>query len=477
MRTLAFLWAVAFSAALLTLAAPAPLAAQEQDSPEVDQAYQQAMDAFAASDWATAAAGFDDVAQRTVNPGRRATATELAPQSRRREAEAAAQQPTQGEELGAPPPPVPEGYGATPEVPPPPPAVEAPTEEEADDARMSFIGGTTVFGLTLWGATPGVAFETDIKVAIGLYMIIGAGSFFVPFFLTQNTLVSPGAASLSISLGVGGMWVGALSFGLVTAFDISGDETRGLLGTMTLMSLAGVGAGYAWADLTDMDDGTAHAISTGMTFSTLWAFGLEWLILGENAFEDNTRVRLNMAGMLAGAGLGIVGGKVMADNRTWSWGDVEIVQTGGILGAYLAIVGLVLPSDLENAPEPRIWAPVIMAGSIGGLVLGDYLVDGVDVTNGQAFLVDLGAYVGGLFGAGLGYLVSGDDFSQGDAKVMLALSAATAFGGGALTFFVLDLAPEGAESDPSAVSVHLSPTFAEDSAGNLAPGFGLAGTF
>ncbi len=445
------------------------------DPPDLDEAYRRAMDAFVSDDWAAAAAGFEDVAARTVEPARRAAATELASEARRRaEAEAA----PRGEVLTTPPPAAPEGYGETPPPVPPAPG-EAPepqrlAQEEQDEARGELIAGTTVLGLGLWGwATPVSLGAKDTKLIVGTYMVIAAGSFFVPFLLTQDAVVTPGEATLALAFGTEGVLIGSLLYGVVTAYDVD-DALRGLAGTMTLTSLAGTVGGYAWASLTDMDDGTAHAIYTGLLFGGAWALGLELLVEGDSWGDGGDgRIRGNLAGILAGAGLGVLGGKLLADARTYTWGDVELVQTAGIVGTYLGLV----PVILGELDDPRIAAPLLMLGSLGGLFAGDLMVDGVDLTDGQAWLVNTGAYVGGLIGAGVAFLASSDDFDATDAKVMVTLSAATAVGGGALTYHLIDPRPEGGEAPPPPVSLHLAPSFAADQDGRLAPGAVLAGTF
>jgi hypothetical protein len=445
------------------------------DPPEVDAAYGRAMDAFTSGDFASAATAFDEVAGRTVETARRITATELAAEARARAA--APPPPTAGDELTTPAPPVSsEAYLETAPVPPPPPGDEdRRRREDEDEARGELLSGTTALGLGFWAWSVPYALDAEIKLAVGTYMVIGAGSFFVPFLLTQDVVVSPAAATLSLAFGVEGAWLGAMLYGLATAFDpLDRDDGRSLLPTMAAMSVAGTVGGYAWADLTEMDEGTAHAIYSGLLFAALWALAIEVLIFGDEWAEGDTRIRINMAGLLTGAGLGVLGGKLLADARTYTWGDAEVVQTTGIVGAYLGLVPLVI----AEVTDPRVFGPVLAVTSAGGLFAGDLLVDGLDLTDGQAWLVNIGAYVGGLLGAGTAFLASGDDFDATDAKIMVSLSAATAIGGGALIYHLID--KEREDADPSSdapATAFVAPTLDTDAAGALTPGVGLAGTF
>lgn len=455
-------------AVVLIVLWPAALAAQTiADPPELNEMYQRAMGDFAADRWEDAARGFDTVAAQTVDPSRRAAAQELAEQARRRST------PTTTEvEL---PPPTPQTYESPPPAAPgnavPPP----PRHDDDNDGRSELILGTTALGLTYWGFAPTAIFpDLSARAHVGLYMLVGAGSFFVPFLASRGGEVTQGEATLSIGLATAGIGVGALTYGLTSAYE---DDVVGeFMATTLAFSFAGSIGGYLWADQTNMDAGTATAATQGLTFGAGVGLAVPALLLGENTFESETSTRVVFGSMLAGAGLGLLSGYHVAPLRTWTSGDAATVGTFGAVGTYVGLVPAILIDP--DGPDARVVAGGALAMAALGLYLGDGLVKGVDLTREQGALVAAGAGVGWLLGAGFTYLMlSGDASDDQIMRTGASLTAAFMLGGTVLTYTLLEREAEAAAGDRNHAELSIAPTLVPDTRGGMAPGLGFSGTF
>jgi hypothetical protein len=399
-----------------------------------DAAFRRAMDAFAAGRYAEAAAGFDLVAARTADAGRRATATSLAAEARSR--------------ASAPPsadtPPPPPGYGGsappaaedTERPPPPPPSSSA---DPGQGPRAALLTATTIFGLAQWGwGTPiALGLEGDGRASVGTYLLVSAASFFGPFLLTMSDPPTWGTAALAIHGGLNGFWHGALLYGAIAATtdDYSG---RALLATMLVASLLETAGGYVLASQTDMDAGKAHAIHTGALLGAGTLAGLSFVLAGEDIEDAAVPLWLGVAGIVGGG----IGGAVLADHLQLTWGDVHAIEVAATVGAYL---GAVVAIDAELAGNVRAFSALATLGGVGGAVLGGLLVSGKDLHAWQGLVLHAATALAGSAGAGAAFVLGADD-ARVIATVGL-LTAAAGFGLSLLAFDLPDEVPGGREAD------------------------------
>jgi len=288
----------------------------------------------------------------------------------------------------------------------------APRDQEG---RYLLLGQTTIAGLSFYGWAVPEIFGTRGTGTAGLYLLTAAGSFFLPFALTQDQPVTFGMANLSRY----GLTRGT-AHGSLLHYVLTGEEggQRERLATAVTMSVAeGVG-GYLWARNEAMTAGTANAIVTLGDAGLVGGAGLGRLI------SDEGRVVAAMG--LAGSAAGIAGGRALAARRDYTWGDADFIYTGATVGLLTGIAAGVV-TGLDN---DRAYVALGMAGGAAGLLLGDRLVAQTDFSVGQAVLNRLGALAGALAGASIGVLME-------DEKVAMGGAALGAMGGYMLTYSAL----------------------------------------
>jgi hypothetical protein len=296
-----------------------------------------------------------------------------------------------------------------------------PGEQEG---RYLLLGQTTLAGLGFYGwAVPEIV-NAEGAGGAGLYLLTTAASFFVPFALTHDRPVSFGMANLSRYGITRGAAHGTLLYNTVererrcTPESCPERSDRGRLATALLFSVGeGVG-GYVWARNEEMTAGTANAIAT---------FGDAGLLGGLGIARVAGLRGGGWAGSgVAGAAVGIAGGRALAARREYTWGDADLIYTGGIVGAFTGLAAAAV-TDVSN---DRAAIALTLAGGAAGLYLGDRLVNDTDFTVGQAVLNRLGALAGGLAGASVGVLME-------EEKVAITGAALGAIGGYMLTYSAL----------------------------------------
>lgn len=391
-----------------------------------DATYRRAMDAFTTGRYAEAADAFDEVAAQSPDAGRRAAAGELAVQARTRVAA-----PPAAGGLAIPPAPdttVPPTGGALDTGRPAPPATDA--NERGQGPRAALLTGSTLLGLTLYGAGVPTAFDLwdsgdDGRLAVGTYLLLAASSFFVPYLLTTETPPTWGQAAAALHGAYNGAWHG-LFFYYVLAGDWENGEA--MMGASVLTSLVeGIG-GYALAGYTDMTAGEAHAMQTGTLLGAGLLAGTTLAIGGEDGDPD-VFMWMAVLGILGGG----VGGRLIAEAETFSWGDVEAIQTGAALG-LLATTTLAIDAEMDSVSA---FAGLGVLGGIGGAVLAERILAGRDLLAWQGLVLDAATFLGGGAGAGLAFF-----FGSEDLKLTMTCGALAAAAGFGLTLLAFDIPRE-----------------------------------
>jgi hypothetical protein len=410
-------------------------------------------DANARGAYAAAALLYDEVAASSVDPDRRTAAAQKASDARARM------------KMG----------------PATPVAGTVPPGALDQSGRYELVGGATLLGLAAWGPSavgvytngpcvPGpqdpLACSHSTRVEVALYTLPAAASFFVPFLLTQHRTVTRGMASLGVHEGILGYVHGAMLYSAVT--NTSHWARQSALALQSGVSLIEGLGGVFYAKSADLSEGGADLIGWGGDFGALFGMGAVALV---SSHSNQTARGLGIGG-LAGATAGYVGGGWLEARRDYDLGQSELVRTGGVVGAGVAVLPAIYA--LPSSSKPYVGS--LMAGGALGTYLGDRLAQDWDPTTGQAALLDLGGVAGGLLADGVTYLVSPSNMST-DSRIKLfaTTSAVGAVGGLVGTWFALGIAPRGAKAPEAeaAVSFHLGPLVGA----NGQKGLALAGTF
>jgi len=271
---------------------------------------------------------------------------------------------------------------------------KAPETGLDQSGRSAFLIGTALLSLGYYGwAVPYVLHIDDGRGFGGVYMLTSGLGFFGPFFLTRTRSVTDGEATLSLYGATRGVVHGWCVSALVAGDD---REARDTITLGMLASFSEYAAGFIAADKADMSAGTAEAISAMGDFG----LGLGW---GTSYVTDRENEKLEAGAMLAGSGLGLLGGGLLSRTQHYTRGDAYVLRAAGTLGAYLALAGSASVSDDDKAAVASY-----MAGTLGGLAAGHYLLRGRDFTTGQGVIVNLSQVAGGLFAAGLVFITGVD---------------------------------------------------------------------
>jgi len=328
----------------------------------------------------------------------------------------------------------------------------APLSVRASDfdrsGRVPLLLTTTTLGVGLYGwALPtalGLDFADGPKATIGLYMLTVSSSFVVPYLATRTGPVTAGQANLAFYGGTRGAW-----HGLLLTATVIGDlnpEVRGRTWATSMLvgSTAELLAGYYFAGRRALSAGEARTIAVGGDYGMLLGFGAGFVGGLDDGAGDAPARRMAAVGVV-GAGLGLTGGYLLGRARDNTWGDGEVMRMSMLVGAWNGLVVSVL-ADMENSTRVAPIAPMI--GGTAGLLLGDLLVRHTDYSAGRSLLVDLGALSGALAGAGIAYLVSGEERAFGeDGRSDNPIWFASAVG--ALTGFGLSAWALAGQTDPA----------------------------
>jgi hypothetical protein len=280
------------------------------------------------------------------------------------------------------------------------------------EGRKELIGGSVALSIGFYGwALPAVLDVKEGKTALALYMLTGAAGFYLPLKLTENMPVTDASTTLFNHAGTRGIIHGIALAGLI-------DETpdyRSVLASGMVLSIAEAIYGFNAANTYNMHAGTAEVIGAGGDFGL--GFGMA------TAYLLDIKQRGANASMLIGSGLGYWAGKLESGNQYYTRGDAYVLRSVGMLGAYIPLAFV----DLSGTDNNKIFIGASMLGAALGLHYGRTFVEEKDFSTLQGYLIGLSEVAGGLFGAGLAYLVSSEN--NDNSSLFLTSSAIGATGG------------------------------------------------
>ena len=320
------------------------------------------------------------------------------------------------------------------------------------EGRPWLMTSSAVLGLGFYGwALPYVLDVQDGSQVFGSYMLTAGASFFLPLMLTSNSPVTTAAAGLYWYGGSRGIAHGVL---LADALDDTPEDNRSQVALAMGLSLTESIVGYEYARHGGVDGGTAQAIAIGGDFGFLWGYTVSDLV----STVDQQSTSGQSAAMLAGSVAGMVGGRALATQRAYSFGDGTVVRTSGALGM---LVGTAIAdagtSDHNGSADSRTYSAGLLLGSLAGLATGDRLVEGRDFSGGDGVLMQLGSGLGVLMG--LGVVALADPQGSDNSTVYWLGSAAGGVAGYAITYSGLSrrAVSRATESSSGAWRIELAP--------------------
>jgi len=283
--------------------------------------------------------------------------------------------------------------------------------------RAKLLKRSTTLSLLYYGwAVPVLIDVEDTKNSVALYLLVSSGGFYIPYYLTKSISVSQSEADLCWYGGTRGMLHGSA---LNVLINHNNTNSRNTAGFVMMGSISEAIAGYYVAKKTHITDGTAAAIGLGGDFGITWGFEIPFLF---NKDEDE---RFTAGSVLFGSGVGFCVGRRLAAQQNYTTGDVGIVKAAGILGAGVGTSLIVI----AGSEKSEAYASAALLASSIGLGMGHYLIANKDYTSGQGTLVLLSEIAGGLFGAGVAYLISPETGKEKIYAASSSLGAAAGFWG------------------------------------------------
>lgn len=215
--------------------------------------------------------------------------------------------------------------------------------------------------------------------------------------------VRSGRTELVIASMVFGGAAGPLLVASVLGDSSFGNSGLGLLVYM-LSSGAGIGAGFLGSFLATRD-GVKVGMSSLMIGSAVWGTSLATsLSLGLGV---PTRYVYSLA--IAGSGIGMSAGFLIARKLDISPGDAALVNSGGTWGTA---TGALLAQAIIRNPSASHFGWFMLGGTTAGLLTGSLLAWKLELSRGHVGLIDVGGLAGTGLGFALGYVIGVNSQSE-----------------------------------------------------------------
>lgn len=316
----------------------------------------------------------------------------------------------------------------------------APERLVDQEGRPRLLAGATALGLGFYGWAAPATFEADDpNTAIGLYMVVSASSFALPFMATQRATVTMADADLALYGASRGIAHGVF---LREALDPHHDiDTGQVLGMAMVASIAEGTAFYSWSRSSELEPGVTRTMGTLGDYGMLSTIGLV------SVATPGGLPRTSMGwSALCGSAAGVAAGRMFAAGRGFSGGDAGVMRTATLVGAFTgASIG-----DLARGgggPDDPWIIGAITGGGIA-FVAGNGLVAGHDFTEGQSRMVAYGTGAGALLGLGLAFLTVDEEDAGG------VITAGGAVLGFALVYSALRDDALAADAEGSGTNAH-----------------------
>ncbi|MEO0206633.1 MAG: hypothetical protein ABIL22_08180, partial [candidate division WOR-3 bacterium] len=266
-----------------------------------------------------------------------------------------------------------------------------------------FLGNSFLLAYAAQAPLMIMAFNPDeARTAVAIYMLSSASGFVIPLVSTKNSNVSKAHASMYITGGIHGLYVGGA---LSAIADMNVFEGTGALITAGA-SVIGEYIGFQSVNRFRLSMGRGNTIFLIGDFTGATATGL--LSLFDNWSDPVFTHKYYLTTSIAGFGSGLFLGSVITRKLDLTDGDPYIFGNCGIVGA--ASLPVIL-SYFDNG-QGRISGKMYISGGIAGLGLGSILgykiIESKNFSESEGNIIALGGAAGALTGAGLVFL-SGTD--------------------------------------------------------------------
>jgi len=335
---------------------------------------------------------------------------------------------------------------------PTPRAPKRPLYNERD-GFVPFVAYTT-----LWSGLYGVAlpfifggYDAHWALYPGIGFLAAGGAFGLSYYLGKDAGITRGmafgAGEGAFRGAMDGMFLWWLIAGSLKQDEHEGgndeiecdlgigEETYGrlMVTSILLFSMAEYGLGMWYAQRTDATGGEMRLMGAGSLFGYATMLELLATILDEDIVDNTRTVRIIPAFMLAGGVGGLLLGREVSRWDRYTEGDVTLLYTGMSLGTYLPVSILIT----AKAKESRLYTGLMFPGTIGGAVASYFLLKGLDFSDLDAFLFNLGTLAGGLTTTGIGYLTIALAKEEDNITWLGALSSAGLMAGYGIMYAVL----------------------------------------
>ncbi|MGB9721270.1 MAG: hypothetical protein ACPL28_07330 [bacterium] len=243
----------------------------------------------------------------------------------------------------------------------------------------------------------------DERTGVAIYMLSSASGFVIPLIATKNSNVSKAHASMYITGGIHGLYVGGALSSIVD-MDIV-DGTGALLTAGG--SVVGECLGFQSVNKFNLTMGRGNTIFLIGDFAG--AIGTGLLSLFDNWSNPVFNHRHYLTTSIVCLGSGLFLGSVITRNMDLTDGDPSIFGNCGIVsGASIPVI----LSWFDNG-DGRISGKMYVSAGIAGLGLGSLMgyriVKQKDFTESEGNIITLGGIAGALTGAGFVFLSGSDN--------------------------------------------------------------------
>ncbi len=221
--------------------------------------------------------------------------------------------------------------------------------------------------------------------------------------ITLTRPIRSGRTELVIAAMALGGAAGPLLVASVLGDSNFGNSGLGLLVYM-LSSGAGIGAGFLGSFLATRDGikvGTSSLMIGGAAWGTAIATSLS---LG---LTVPTRYVYSLA--IAGSGVGMAAGYLIARKLDISAGDAALVNSGGTWGTA---TGALMAQAIIRTPSSSQFGWFILGGTGLGVLTGSLLAWKLELSRGRVGLIDVGGLAGTGLGFALGYVIGVNSQSE-----------------------------------------------------------------
>ena len=282
------------------------------------------------------------------------------------------------------------------------------------NGRQEYLISSTVSGLGLyaWALPRALNIENE-RPFIATYMLVGGGSFYVPFLATKNQeITKPMARSYSIGT-VTGTGHGFLIYNLMNLNDVydpmTGYNYEKRQRRLFVPMIFSLGESFGMMALTkkhDLSLSNLGMITTGSVWGAGYGASFGNFFTSENSDykADSRRVTY---GTLIGSGLGMYAGHYIHSKiPDMTVGDMIVANAYGTLGALYAATITDLALDFNDYNDSKILLGSMTATSAAGIAYGLSRGKGYNYTPAEGAYIGLSEIAGGLVGIGVGYLVT-----------------------------------------------------------------------